>query len=202
MTNHLLPPPSPDEDTLVTRARHKETIRGALKLFRVLLDSIRRHAEWVETRHGIGAAHLWVLWELRQNPGMRSVDLAKFMAVHRQTAENLLRELLEKSLVKEGSNGQAPVYFTTSAGEHIAAAAPEYGQGVLKAGLERLPDLALEQLVSTLRALTEALPIREDLAALTPMAELLRPTPRTTTPKHSRATAHPGANTLEKKNAN
>jgi DNA-binding MarR family transcriptional regulator len=198
MTNKILPPPSPEEDTLVTRARRKETIRGALKLFRVILDSIRRHAEWVETRHGIGAAHLWVLWELHQNPGMRSVDLAKYMAVRRQTAENLLRELMEKSLAREESNQHAAIYFTTSAGERIAAAAPEYGQGVLKAGLERLPDSALEQLVSTLRVLTEALPIREDQSALTPMADLLRPTPRTATPKHSRTTEHPAANTQEK----
>jgi DNA-binding MarR family transcriptional regulator len=198
MTSRSSKSPDTDENTVVTRARRKETIRGALKLFRVLLDSIRRHAEWVESRHGIGAAHLWVLWELRQNPGMRAVDLAKFMAVHRQTAESLLRELLEKSLVREESNGQAPGYFTTAAGERIAAAAPEYGQGVLKAAMERLPDSDLEPLVNTLRKLNESLPMREDRAALTPMAELLRPTSKATSAKQLEATARASARKLEK----
>jgi len=198
MTFQPSKPTDTEEDTVVTRARRKETIRGGLKLFRVLFDSIRRHAEWVESRHGIGAAHLWVLWELRQKPGMRAVDLAIFMAVHRQTAETLLADLLGKSLVREGSNGQGPVYFTTPAGERIAAAAPEYGQGVLKAAMERLPDIDLEQLVNTLRTLNESLPMREDRAALKPMAELFRPTLNAASRKSHEATAHPGVSKLEK----
>lgn len=165
----------PQEDALVAHARRKETIRGALKLFRVLLDAIRRHAEWVEARHGIGAPQLWALWELQRNPGLRAVDLAKFMAVHRQTAETLLNELHARSLVRSDPGAQATVYFASAEGERIAAASPEYGQGVLKAALEYLPDSSLNQLVDTLRALTEVMPMREDRAALKPLADLLRP---------------------------
>jgi DNA-binding MarR family transcriptional regulator len=198
MTSLLNEPFDIPEDAVVDRARRKETVRSALKHFRVLLDSIRRHAEWVEIRHGIGAPHLWALWELRQNPGMRTVDLAKFMAVHRQTAEDLLGELLEKALVREESNGQGSAYFITPTGERIAAAAPEYGQGVLKAAMERLPDSDLEQLVNILHRLNESLPMREDRAALKPMAELFRPTLNASSRKAHEAKAQSGASNLEK----
>lgn len=163
--------PAAADDVLAAQARRRETIRGALKLFRVLLDAIRRHAEWVEARHGIGAPHLWALWEMQRSSGLRAVDLAKFMAVHRQTAETLLAELLARQLARQ----EGALFFATEAGLGIAAAAPEYGQGVLKAALEHLPDASLEQLVDTLRALAEVLPMREDRAALKPLAELLRP---------------------------
>ncbi len=168
-----------NEDAAVSRARRKETIRGALKLFRVMLDAVRRHAEWVEARHGIGGAQLWTLWELGQTPGMRAVDLAKSMAVHRQKAEALLRELLEKRLVRVEIPvaAQSAIHFLTVDGQRIVDTAPEYGQGVLKAALECLPDTALEQVIVSMRAVTESLPFREDRAALNPLADILRARP-------------------------
>lgn len=166
-----------EEDAAVAWARRNETIRGALKLFRVLLDAVSRHAEWAQTRHGLGGAQLWVLWELRQTPGMRAVDLARNMAVHRHTVEAMLDELSRKKLVRTESAAEtpSPVYVLTVDGQRIADASPEHGQGALKAALEQLPDAALEQVVSSMRALTESLPFREDRAALKPLADILRP---------------------------
>lgn len=171
-----VPAPAPDID--VDRARRKETIRGALKLFRVTLDAVRRHAEWVENRHGIDGAQLWALWELAQAPGLRAVDLAKTMAVHRATADALLDELVARGLVlaRNANGGNVRTFSLSSAGRRIADAAPDYGQGVLKSALERLPDTGLEQLVASLREVTEALPFREEAAAMQPMSNLLRPT--------------------------
>lgn len=184
--------PPQEEDAAVAWARRNETIRGALKLFRVLLDAVTRHAEWVEERHGIGGAQLWVLWELRQKPGMRAVDLARNMAVHRHTAEAMLNELLAKRLVRtEGApDAQAAVYLLTPAGQGIADASPEHGQGVLKAALEQLPAPALEQVVASMRAVTESLPFREDRAALKPLADIVRPAQSGVSP--------PGKHSLEK----
>lgn len=184
-TKKFTPHPAREEDATVSWARRKETIRGALKLFRVLLDAVKRHAEWVESRHGIGGAQLWVLWELSHTPGMRAVDMAKNMAVHRHTAEAMLNELLGKNLVRQEVGGEAhsPVYVLTPLGQRIADASPEHGQGVLKAALEQLPDAALEQVVASMRAVTESLPFREDRAALRPMADLLRPTVHEATPQ-------------------
>ena len=89
----------PQEDAAVSHARRKETVRGALKPFRVLLDAAKRHAEWAEDRHGLAGAQLWALWELRQTPGMRAVDLARSMAIHRRTAETVLCELVGLDVV-------------------------------------------------------------------------------------------------------
>jgi DNA-binding MarR family transcriptional regulator len=166
---------APQEDTAVAWARRRETIRGALKLFRVLLDAVRRHAEWAEARHGVGGAQLWVLWELGQTPGMRAVDLAKNMAIHRKTVETLLHGLLDKGLIRTeiASDVQSPAHFLTIHGQCIVDASPEYGQGVLKAALERLPDPLLAQTVDSLRGLSENLPFREDRAALKPLADIL-----------------------------
>ncbi len=177
-----MPSTNPDlnvssDDAAVAWARRKETIRGALKLFRVALDAVRRHSEFVESRLGIGGAQLWVLWELRQTPGMRAVDLARNMAVHRHTADGLLRELLGLGLVQNQSAAEtsSSLYFLTEAGRGLADAAPEHGQGVLKAALEQLPDAALEQVVNSMRAVNECLPFREDRSALKPLADILRP---------------------------
>lgn len=177
-----MPSPTSDmkdssDDAAVAWARRKETIRGALKLFRVTLDAVRRHSEYVESRLGIGGAQLWVLWELRQTPGMRAVDLARNMAIHRQTADNLLRGLLGLGLVRcpTAAETASSLYFLTEAGLRLADTAPEHGQGVLKAALEQLPDAALEQVVNAMRSINECLPFREDRAALKPLAEILRP---------------------------
>ncbi len=166
-------PRDPDEE----RARRKERIRAVLKLFRVTLDAVRRHAEWTESRYGIGAAQLWVLWELAQTPGQRVADLARAMAVHRGTAEDLLRELHARGLVEHGDvDGSAAIHRLTAAGRRIAEDAGDNGQGVLKAALEYLPEAGLVALLDALAPMTERLPLRENAAAMHPVAHLLRPT--------------------------
>lgn len=177
--------PRPEDDAAVAWARRNETIRGALKLFRVLFDAVRRHAEWAEVRHGVSGAQLWGLCELHQSPGMRAVDLAKIMAVHRHSAETILRELERQDLVRSvlSDATHSATYFLTTAGQSIADAVPEYGQGVLKAALDQLPDATLEQVVAALRAINESLPFREDRAALKPMADILRPAQPATKPR-------------------
>jgi DNA-binding MarR family transcriptional regulator len=168
-------PPTP-RDVDEERARRKENIRAVLKLFRVTLDAVRRHAEWTESRYGIGAAPLWALWELAQTPGQRAADLARAMAVHRATAEELLRELLARGLVERGDvEGGAATHRLTAAGRRIAEDAGDNGQGVLKAALEHLPEAGLAALLDALRPMTERLPLRESAAAMHPVAHLLRP---------------------------
>lgn len=170
---HIKPSyPDHGEDPLVTRARRKETMRGAVKLFRLLMDAVDRHAEWAEARTGMDPARLWALWELRQTPGLRAVDLAKAMAVHRHTAEDLLNGLMTAGLASPlpAVNEAAVGYTLTEAGKHLVHAIPEHGQGALMSAFEQLPDAALERIVEALRPLVEVLPFREDRAALKPLA--------------------------------
>lgn len=176
MTIHKFKAKSTQEDAEVARARRRETLRGALKMMRVLLHAVRRHADWVRDRHGVDPTQLWALWELARAPGLRAVDLARNLAIHRQRAEQLLRELAERGLVRGESGPDRPSasHFLTVDGQRIADAASEYGQGVMLNAMERLTDPALDQVVRALRDLVEQLPMRDDQAALSPLADLLR----------------------------
>lgn len=165
-------------DTDVAWARRKEFILATLKMFRVTLDAVKRHSEWVESRHDISAVELWALWELTQTPGLREVDLAKAMALPRPSAETLLDGLLKRGLVRQSVNVEAEgtvVFFTTFDGQRIADASPQYGQGILKAAMGSLPDTSLVKLVEAMSELVQNLPFIEKSAALQPMADLLRP---------------------------
>jgi len=168
----------PGQDTDVAWARRKEATLAALKMFRMTLDAVRRHSEWVESRHGISAVELWALWELSQSPGLRTVDLAKAMALPRASTDALLAGLVKRGLVKQspvnGSDGPA-LFFPTFDGQRIVDSSPQYGQGVLKAAMNKLPDASLVNLVQAMGDLIQHLPFREERAALQPMADLLRP---------------------------
>lgn len=168
----------PAQDTDVAWARRKEATLAALKMFRMTLDAVRRHSEWVESRHGVSAVELWALWELAQTPGQRTVDLAKAMALPRAATDNLLAGLQKRGLVKQsaGNGAGGPVlFFPTFDGQRIADSSPQYGQGVLKAAMNGLSDASLAKLVQAMGDLIQHLPFREDRAALQPMGELLRP---------------------------
>ena len=166
------------QDTDVAWARRKEAILATLKMFRMSLDAVRRHSEWIESRHGISAVELWGLWELSQSPGQRVVDLAKSMALPRPNTESLLAGLIKQGLVKQSNAGGADVtgvFFTTAEGQRIADASPQFGQGVLKAAMSNLPDASLMKLFQAMSDLVQNLPFAEESAALQPMADLLRP---------------------------
>lgn len=168
----------PSQDTDVAWARRKEAILATLKMFRLTLDAVRRHSEWIESRHGISAVELWVLWELSLTPGLRVVDLAKSMALPRTSTESLLDGLIKRGLVKQsnGAGEEVPgVFFTTFDGQRIADASPQFGQGVLKAAMSNLTDESLAKLLQAMGDLVQNLPFIEESAALQPMADLLRP---------------------------
>lgn len=168
----------PAQDTEVAWAQRKETTLATLKMFRLALDAVRRHSEWVEARHGISAAELWALWELAQTPGMRVVDLSKAMALPRGNTETLLNGLVQRGLAKTGDTGThagTRIYFVTFDGQRIADASPQFGQGVLKAAMQHMPDAELVKLAKAMSELVRNLPFLEQSAALQPMAELLRP---------------------------
>jgi DNA-binding MarR family transcriptional regulator len=165
----------PSQETDMTCARRKELFLANLKMFRVTLDAVRSHAEWVEARHGITAVDLWVLWELAQAPGLRLVDLAKRMALPRSTMEVLMSGLLQRGLIKASTESdQSACFFLTFDGQQIADASPQYGQGVLKAAISQLSDDSLVKLTQAMGDLVRHLPFLKERAAFQPMAELFR----------------------------
>lgn len=176
MTIHKFKAKPAQEDGAVASARRRETLRGALKMMRVLLHAVQRHADWTRARHGVDSTQLWVLWELARAPGLRGVDVARNLAIHRQRAEQLMHELARLGLVRveSGPERPSPAHFLTATGQRVADAAAADGQGVMLSAMERLSDPALDQVVRALRDLVEQLPMRDDRAALSPLADLLR----------------------------
>jgi hypothetical protein len=100
------------------------------------------------------------------------------MALPRPNTESLLDGLLKRGLVRAESDPKTStpgIYFVTFDGQRIADASPQFGQGVLKAAMNNLPDDALLNLAQAMSDLVQNLPFLEQSAALQPMAELLRP---------------------------
>lgn len=103
----------PAQDADVAWARRKEATLAALKMFRMTLDAVRRHSEGVEARQGISAVDLWALWEFAQSPGMRTVDLAKALAMPRACTNALLAGLIRRGLAKQSpGNGSDGLVFS------------------------------------------------------------------------------------------
>ncbi len=71
----------PTMDADVAWAKRQETIRGVLKLFRVIVAGARQHAEAIQRDFGITAAQYWILSELARAPGSRPLDVAKAIGV-------------------------------------------------------------------------------------------------------------------------
>lgn len=163
---------NPQEPTSVAWARRRETMTANLKMLRVVLDAVRRHAQWVESKHGLDAASLCLLWELSQSPGRRAVDLAKILAATRATIEAMLSDLERRNLVLRSAMAGTVAYACTDHGRWVAESAREYAPGVLKTAMGQLPDESLEGLAQALSGLVEHLPFRDDRAALQPMAEV------------------------------
>jgi DNA-binding MarR family transcriptional regulator len=160
-----------DSDPAVAYAKRKETVRDALKLFRVLLHAEMRNMEQIESELGISGAELPVLIELSKTPGMRVVDLAKSLAIHRQAAEGLINDLVEKKLVLAAPASATQTYFLSADGKELVNRSPEHGHGVLKSALDNLPDRDLEQLVNAFRPMVECMPVREEKAARLPLTQ-------------------------------
>lgn len=162
-------------DPSVAWARRRETLRGALKMMRVLLNAVQIQASGVRERHCVDPTQLWALWELARAPGMRAVELARNLAIHRQRAESLLGELADKGLVRvvAGQEQLAPGHVLTEKGQQIAESVQSDGQGVMMVAMEHLSDAELDQVVHALQLLVEHLPLKDERAALVPLADLL-----------------------------
>ena len=88
------PVASPRKRASKARASSKSTkMLQVLKLFRMLVKSIRGHYQVVENRSGVSGAQLWALAHVAGNPGCKVGELASALAIHQSTASNLVGRL-------------------------------------------------------------------------------------------------------------
>lgn len=113
-----------------------------LKQFRIIIKSVRRHFQTIESACGISGAQLWALAKIGEDPGITVSQLAQEMAIHQSTASNLVEKLVEKQLVckRRLAEDQRSVLLDLSeGGRKVLGAAPQPFQGLLPDVLGKTP---------------------------------------------------------------
>lgn len=154
-------------DDLATQAR-------VLRQFRVVFNAVKTHFRNVEREAGIGGAQVWALSIIEQQPGIGVSELARVLDIHQSTASNLVKTLLERSLVetsRDGPDRRAVALRIGAAGRAVLDKAPTPFAGVLPNALGRLDAPTLARLETDLAGLIAQLAVDDD-AARTPLADL------------------------------
>lgn len=146
----------------------------ALRRFRQIYAAVRTHFRQVEQLTGTGAAQLRALSLLRERPGLRISELAVAMDIHQSTASNLVKTLLERTLVlasRSDSDARVLHLRLLPAGEEILQRLQGHYIGVLPQALQSLPPDVLARLNADLDLLLDAMQV-DDSAAKSPLASL------------------------------
>jgi DNA-binding MarR family transcriptional regulator len=148
---------------------------AVLQHIRELLRVSQQHFQRIEARCGVSGAQLWALAELQARPGSKISELAVTLSVHLSTASNLLDRLEAKALVRRqrGNQDQRVVrVYLTPAGQGVLHKAPKPAQGIIPDALHRMPRDALVRLDRDLEKLLKLARIRDQRAAMKPLADL------------------------------
>lgn len=146
-----------------------------LKLFRVLVKSIRGHYQVVENRSGVSGAQLWALAHVASNPGCRVGELARSLAIHQSTASNLIGRLESLGLLARNRlrHDQRTVELKlTAKGKRALARAPRPLIGVLQQALLDLPEARLDALREHLGALIGTMKVKDTRSRSTPLSDM------------------------------
>ena len=146
-----------------------------LKLFRMLLKSIRGHYQVVENRSGVSGAQLWVLAHVSGKPGSKVGELARALAIHQSTASNLVGRLESLGLLARHRlrRDQRSVELTlTPKGRKALARAPRPLIGVLQQALLDLPETSLDALRQHVGLLIRTMNITDKRGRSTPLSDM------------------------------
>ena len=160
---------------MTNRKQGAAAARDALRHFRVVFSSIKRHFRAVEARCGVGGSELWALTDIARTPGLRVADLASALLIHQSTASNLVDGLVQSGHVmkRRSTSDQRVVHlFPTAKGRKLLERAPAPTEGILPHAISRLRPAELAKLNEALRALVDAIAVHDDKAASTPLADL------------------------------
>ncbi len=147
----------------------------ALKKFRVIYGTVRKHSRNMERACGVGGAQVWALAVLARRPGIRVTEFARELSIHPSTASNLLDKLERAGYVQRSrsADDQRVVELKlTEAGQAVLARAPQPHSGVLTHALEQMPASLLQRLIEDLQAVTERMQIKDEGAASQPLTDL------------------------------
>jgi DNA-binding MarR family transcriptional regulator len=154
--------------------RKQRRMLDVLGQFRVIVRSVRRHYQAVESRAGISGAQLWALSEVAAQPGLEVGALARAMSVHQSTASNLVRRLHSLGLVRRrrGRDQRHVQLFTTPKGLKVLGRAPRPAIGVLQQALSGLPPARLRELHRALSAVLSLMKVKSAAARTLPLSDI------------------------------
>lgn len=138
-----------------------------LRQFRLVFNAVKTHFQQVEKQAGLGGAQLWALSVVEARPGVGVNDLARALDVHQSTASNLVRALVQRSLieaVKDEHDRRMVRLRVLAAGQRVLRRAPGPFAGVLPQALSRLDPATLKRLQRDLGALIELLEAPAEMA--------------------------------------
>lgn len=151
-----------------------ESVVQVLRHFRRVFNAVKTHFQQVEKKAGIGGAQVWALSVIQSQPGLGVNDLASAMDIHQTTASNLVKVLLQQTLIKaekKGPDRRSVQLYVLPAGRVILENVPGPFAGVLPQALSQLDAATLQRLDQDLGQLL-ALLDTDDKAAKTPLAQL------------------------------
>lgn len=154
---------------------HQALVSGALKSFRIIFSSVKKHFAHIESQYGVTSTQFWVLWELSKNPGLRVSELAAKLAIHQSTASNLIEKLVKKSWItkkREDTDQRVVRLFLSPHGEAIINRAPASPRGVLVDALDGMTDAELVSLQQSLAVLVSRIKPKDETDALKLLTDL------------------------------
>lgn len=152
----------------------EERARDALRRFRVVFSTVKKHFQDVESKCGVSGAQLWAISEVAGSPGLRVSELARAMSVHQSTASNLVGDLEKKGLVRKerGADQRVVRLYLTEQGNELVARAPKPMMGVLPDALQRLPEDVLNSLTANMDVLINMMQLTDKAAATKPLSDI------------------------------
>lgn len=156
-------------------ASHEQLASSALKDFRLIFNSVKKHFKQIEEQCGISSSQLWVLWELHKTPGLKVTELAGKLAIHQSTASNLIEKVAKKTLIskkREDQDQRVVRLYLTKAGQEVVLKAPDSPRGVLREAIDHLPTSDLMQLQNSLDRLIGQMKLKDEADAMKPLSSL------------------------------
>ena len=140
-----------------------------LASIRALVAALQRSARSIEQRTGVTNAQLFVLRQLAASDALSINELAALALTQQSTVSTVVGRLAGRGLVRRrraSSDGRRVTVSLTSAGRQLLRHAPKPPTGRLLDALTRLGRKDLTALASGLQALTTAMGLRTQGAAM------------------------------------
>lgn len=143
---------------------YAETIHEAIDNVRRVFQAINENSKRAERDTGLTGPQLWAIKIISESAPIRVCDLAHRMYLHPATVIGILDRLEAQDLVvrvRSKDDRRAVEVALSNRGKYLVIQAPEVAQGLLVAGLEKLPLKTLKNISDGLQKMVEILGAQE-----------------------------------------